>query len=441
MYIRLVKNIKGDYSLYNNKSITESNKIIITENYVKKPFKRKVKFSYKFSKRTKIIIALIYFIVIIWIETLYRDYLFHISIPFEENFQKDDKYKIILKLCKIISLFGAEISTLFLFGIIFLFMPLNHTFIILQSIVYSSYLTNTLKMIYQSDRPNWRSNILTYTCNYGYGNPSGHSFTSTCLYLCLSHILVCHFKITKKNKIFIFSFFILFITLIILSRIILASHSINQVLYGFSLGIGLYFILIHIIGYHKYSFAKFLRHIRNKKVNYVYNIFHVFLLLFTIFIFFIIKPKEHSDIEKSIFNGIRCKIKKPYLKYKNEGLSQSLSITSLIGAQFGMILLMKVLKKKNYLINTSIIEWNKTKLKKFFLRIPIIFLSSLGIFFNFFIPVDLPLIIIFIFKSGVPFFLCLFGIHFFGIFLCINLHVANSEIYKMDVLHELISST
>ena len=104
----------------------------------------------------------------------------------------------------------------------------------------------------------------------------------------------------------------------------------------------------------------------------------------------------------------------------------------------GINLLFIFLRNKNYMINNSIIEWNKTIINHFFLRIPIILFSTLGIIVYLFIPKNSSLIIIFIFKSSFSFFLCSFGVYFVGIYLCIYLKIANSQIIKMDVLNEII---
>ena len=440
---QIQKGIKEFSQDESKKQNIDNNKHIITEtSQIKDIFRKRDRYNEMFSKKIKMIFIIIYLVIIISAETIYRDYLFKKSIPIQESFQNNGNNIILLKILKIISLFGAEISTLFVFAIIFLFMPLNYSFLILQAIVYSSYFTNTLKMIYQADRPNWHSDYLTFSCNYGYGNPSGHSFTSISLYLSLAHLLVNYFKIKNICKIIlIFLFFILLILLIIISRVFLAAHSINQVLYGFSLGLGLYYILIYAIGYHKYSSVNFLQHIRTKKFNYIYYFLNIFLLILTILIYLITKEKDTKEIEENIFNGVRCKIPKSYKKYKNDGLFQSLSITSLIGAQFGINILFKVLKQNNYLISVAIIEWNKSKkIKKFFLRFLIIAISSFGIILYYIIPTNLPLLFIFILKSGLPFFLGMFGVHFIGIYLCIYFKISNSEIYKMDVLHEITAS-
>ena len=393
--------------------------------------------SFKISK-IKIISIIIYFIIIILIELLYRDYLFNKSIKLQESIHLNPKYFFILKMSKIISLFGAEFAAVFFTMLIFLFMPLNYSFLILQCIIYSAYFTNTLKMIYQSDRPNWKSKYLTYSCDNGFGNPSGHAFTSVNLYLCLVHIFLKYFKIRGILRILIFILGILISLLIILSRVILAAHSINQILYGTCLGIGVYFILIHIIGYHNYSSIEFYQHIKKKRVKKIYYIINIFLLILTVFIYLFTKDKDTSEIEKNIFNGKRCPLKPEYKKFKNDGLFQALSITALLGAQLGIDMLFILLKSNNYMINYSLIEWNKYKKFKFgFLRFVVILISSFGIVFYFTFPDEINLFFIFVFKSGLAFFLTMAGINGLGIFLCIKLKIANKDIYKMDALHEI----
>ena len=391
-----------------------------------------------FPGKIRIILIIIYFIFIIGLEFFYRDYLFEKSIILQENIQRNKNNEPILKISKIISFLGGEVSAVLFMFLIFLFMPLNYSFLILQSIIYSAYFTNLMKMIYQSDRPNWRSKYLTYYCNYEYGNPSGHSFNSINMFLCLAHIFVKYFKIKNVLKICIFLLSIFISLLIMLTRFILAAHSINQVLYGALLGFGVYIILIHIIKYHEYSSIQFYQHIKKKKIKKIYYIFHIFLLILSIFIYLFTKNKDHSDINKTIFNGIRCKIKPEYKKYKNGGLFQSLAIMAILGAQFGFDILFILLKINNYMINYSIIEWNKNnKIKYGFFRLIVISISSIGIFFYYIVPGNIILFFAFLFKSALPIFLGMFGIYSLGIYLCIKLKIANKDIYKMDALHEI----
>ena len=390
------------------------------------------------STKMKIISVIIYFIVIIGLELLYRDYLFNKSIYLQEQIHLNPKSDLLLKISRIISFFAANFAAFFFALLIFLFMPLNYSFLIIQSIIYSAYFTNTMKMIYQSDRPNWQSNYLLRSCNNGYGNPSGHAFTSINMYLCLAHIFSKYSKIKYVLRVMIFIFCILISILIILSRVILAAHAINQILYGACLGLGVYFILIHIIGYHNYSSIEFYQHIKKKRVKKIYYIFHIFLLFLTVFIYLFTKNKDTSEIEKRIFNGRRCPFQPEYKQFKKDGLFQALSITAILGAQFGIDILFILLKANDYVINFSIIEWNKNKKISFvFLRILVILFSGIGIVFYFAVPGSVILFFVFVFKSAMAFFLGMAGIYSLGIFLCIKFKIANKDIYKMDALHEI----
>jgi len=422
-----------DQSKKNNNIITEPLELRNVDN--KPIFTRK---SFNFSLKIKIIFITIYFIFTIGIEFFYRELLFNESIILQEYIHRNHKNLIILKISTIISFFGAEFAAIFFSLLIFLFMPLNYSIVIFQCVIYSAYFTNTMKMIYQSDRPYWRSNILTFSCARGYGNPSGHSFNCINMYLCLWHIFTKYFKIKGVLKLLIFTFCILLSLLIIISRVILAAHSINQILYGTCLGIGTYFILIHIIGYHKYTSIEFYQHIKKKNVKKKYYIIHIFLLLLSVFIYLFSENKDHKEIDEKIFNGIRCKKLPEFKRYKNDGLFQAMSITAMIGAQFGIDILFILLKNNNYMINYTIIEWNKNnKIKFFFLRFFIICISAIRILFYFLFPGFFAIIGVISVKGGFAFFFAMAGIYSLGIFICIQLKIANKDIYKMDALHEI----
>ena len=110
----------------------------------------------------------------------------------------------------------------------------------------------------------------------------------------------------------------------------------------------------------------------------------------------------------------------------------------IIGSQFGVDILFILLKKNNYMINYSIIEWNKNyKIKNVLLRLIISLISSIGIILYFIVPGNMNLVLVFIFKSTLAFFLGSSGIFSFGIYLCIKLKITNKDIYKMEALHEI----
>ena len=387
----------------------------------------------------KIFIAIIYFGLIIGIEQAYRENLFNKSIDAQEDIRKDhDKGSAFYEFWNFISYFGIAGVTFPIFAIIFLFFPLSSSFLTLQVLIYSIYITNTFKIIYRNARPYWKSDLLDVVCNSGYGNPSGHSVTSTAYYLTLPHIITNseYFKRKIKGKILriiIFCLFMILGALVIISRVILAAHSINQVIYGFTLGFGIYFIGIYILSYHTYQHHEFIKHITSFLVVVIYMVFHFFILALLIIIYFSVDDDQQikDSIENNIFNGVRCKIKNEYLMYKNDGFFQGLAITSLLGAHLGIILLVNLLKKNNYIINGYITEFNQSSIKRWLIRLPILLISGIFIILYFAVPGDSSLPIVFIFKSALSFFFTTFGIYFLGIFICIYCNFANENITRI----------
>ena len=147
---------------------------------------------------------IIYFAIIISTELAYRNKLFDKSIEYQEDIlEKYNKRSSFYKWWKFISFFGTNTFCFGIFFVIFIFFPLNSSFLILQTLDFSNYLTNILKIIYRNPRPFWKSNKLDIVCNSGYGNPSGHSLVYLSLFLVLSHVVTNfnYFKKSKKGKI------------------------------------------------------------------------------------------------------------------------------------------------------------------------------------------------------------------------------------------------
>ena len=382
----------------------------------------------------KIICIIFLFTTIIIAENFYRNSLFNKSINLQEKIKedksKDDKFYL---FWKIITNFGGEIIIFPLYLVIFLFFSLNISFFVLIIIIYSSYITGLFKMIYKEARPYWESDILDIVCEKGYGNPSGHSLVGTCLYFSLSFIIINYFSSLKNKrvlKIIIFLIFIIIALLIMISRFILSAHSINQIIYGLFLGLGLYLVFIYILCYHTYEPLTFLLYILKVRVLIVYTIINIFLIIIIIILYFLIKENENykKSVINNIFNGIRCKYPYKYNTFKHGSLFQCLLITALIGAHLGLKILLILLIKNKYNINLYINQFNQSSFKRWVLRLLLLIASMLGIGIYLVVPGNSDLIYIFLFKISLAFFLGLFGLHSIGIFLSIYLNIANENI-------------
>ena len=380
----------------------------------------------------KIIIAFIYFSIVIGTEVAYRNSLFDKSVTVEEDITRSFSSSSI-KFFEIFSELGTAKVTMCCFGLIFVFLPLNYSYVIISAIIYSSFFTNFMKTIYQSPRPIWKSDLLRNSCNNGFGNPSGHSFTSSLLYLSMAHILT-NFQFFTKSKsgfvcrVLIFVFFVIIICLVLFSRVVLGAHSINQVIYGGLLGSGTYFILLFIIGFHKYTAKDFYTYVSSIKNLIISSAIHFSLFVAALLVYLLSPDIDEKEYE-AFLRRKGCKEKNKYETYIHDGFYQSLSIFGLIGAHLGMYLLFKIIEKKFSGISEYVTNFNQNStVLHFFCRLGIILLSGTGIVLYFVIPGTWNIVIIFIFKGALGFFLGLFGLYFIGVYLCIHLKIANQNI-------------
>ena len=387
----------------------------------------------------KILILLIYVAIIVSTEIAYRKKLFDKSIEYQEDIrEKHEKKSAFYNCWKFFSFIGTHYICLSVYFIIFIFFPLNYSFCILQSLNLANYITNLLKMIYRNPRPYWKSDILDIVCESGYGNPSGHSLVSLSFFLTLSHVPTNFnfFRTTLKGKILrvvIFCFLIIIAALVIISRVFVAAHSINQVIYGSLLGISIYFITIHIFSYHTYTSVQFIEHMNNIKNLVIYIVVYTCTIILLIIIYFSISDDDDIEhlIYTKVFNGEKCDVKRKYQLLKNDGFTQALVITSMIGAHLGLFLLVHVLKKLKYNIE-YLNEFNQSSVKRWFIRLPILIISGICLILYVVVPKKSPLAIIIIFKFAITMFLTSFGLYFVGIFLCIYFNFSNEKITKSN---------
>ena len=79
---------------------------------------------------------------------------------------------------------GDCIIILFLCSFVFLFIPLNKVFIMTFLLIFTGYVDHTSKILYRQERPLWLNEEIDVHSQHscGYGNPSGHALSSSCLY-------------------------------------------------------------------------------------------------------------------------------------------------------------------------------------------------------------------------------------------------------------------
>lgn len=97
------------------------------------------------------------------------------------------------------------------------------------------------KIGYSEPRPFWIfEDVKAFDCSKSFGNPSGHSVRST-FFLLMSLDLITTYEIKGLLSKSMILFSTIWIFIMGFSRVLLGAHSIDQVLYGWSLGLWLTF--------------------------------------------------------------------------------------------------------------------------------------------------------------------------------------------------------
>ena len=388
----------------------------------------------------KFIILLLFVIASVVGELFYRQPLFDESIDFELKWRQNawgftkTSYNIITNL-------GGEYGLILYLIIIYFFFPLTKSFCFMIGVIACTYLDNIMKLWYHDPRPFWEESKLHSNCDGGFGNPSGHSFTSTFTYLGVFQLLSQTQIVSKHTwlKMTLFVFCVLMIIGIVLSRVILGMHSLNQVFYGCSLGLAVYYLQFHILYMQNMkieSFTKLFTSMKNLIISTViFFISFLVLLLSYLLIDYTAVTKDYSDDKSILFTKCpQYETEKIYRKFENDGFFGGLTLFCLMGAYYGQYFLWYRIHSvygdnRDELVNKWV--YNREGVYTSFISI----LKVIGIIILCALPMSIYLIsstnltIIFIFKVSIPFFITLFLLYGPGLYLMISLGLCNMKIF------------
>jgi len=270
----------------------------------------------------KIIGIVVFFGLLIGLEPVYRKKLFDESVDAEIKLHSSKFLKSSINRFEYWWKFISYLNriNLAIYFIILCTFPINYSFQLLLSIVYSLYLSNLFKMFYRHKRPFWVNyDQIFYSCSTGYGNPSSHCCCGMSFYLSLAHVIseIDFFNTSLFGnllKFILFLFFVLLICFIIVSRFFLGASSGNQIFFGMGLGFGIYYVLFFIVQFHKYSNKDFIMFIRDIKNVIIWGASHFAMFIIALFTYLFIDENEtlKYNLRRYLYNGVRCKIQKKY---------------------------------------------------------------------------------------------------------------------------------
>ena len=393
----------------------------------------------------KFIILLLFVIASVVGELFYRQPLFDESIDFELKWRQNawgftkTSYNIITNL-------GGEYGLILYLIIIYFFFPLTKSFCFMIGVIACTYLDNIMKLWYHDPRPFWEENKLHSNCDGGFGNPSGHSFISTFTYLGV-YKLLSQTKIVSKNiwvEMTLFVFCVLMIIGIVLSRVILGMHSLDQVFYGCSLGLAVYFLLFHILYMQNMkveTFTKLFTSVQNLII--ITAIFFIsllsLLLSYLLIDFTAVTGKYKESLSTSCPQYFDDK---KYRRFQNDGFFGGLTLFCLMGAYYGQYFLWYKMhsqygENRDELINKWV--YNREGVYKsginIFKVIGILIVCALPMAIYFLIS-STNLAVIFIFKVSLPFFVTLFLLYGPGLYLMISLGLCNMKFFLIGAEEE-----
>jgi hypothetical protein len=315
------------------------------------------------------------------------------------------------------------------------------------------FITGLLKFLYQNPRPYWINPKITIIgCEMGYGNPSGHSMSSMAFYLTLWHLIFdcSYLKKSIRIKYSALSVTALFILLIALSRLYLGAHSINQVIFGGSIGFLIYFFTFYVICIETNNYNQFKKFISIdiKYFSLVYSLTTFVTLLY----FFLHNFKHNEEWEKSILlSNNKCSRVSANRKYENESLlSLPIFISSifiLLGIKYEISYIFKGDEnswiKCNFkqdtvnddsLLSTITItqdtQWNHTNLVVSIIRlIVIVLLNAVALIPFLLVGFENNLFVVFIFKVLIPYSLLNFISFFVVKYICKKLRLVNIYVH------------
>ena len=160
--------------------------------------------------------------------------IFH---PF--NFTKSDFHELFMVLLSM-----TPYPCCFLILLISTYFKTTRSISVLMMVFIENFIVEILKNNLRDPRPN-------YKCNHQFGNPSNHTSFFTCIvFWFIIEEIFTPFKFQCKYKVYFYPLFI-FYPFIIYSRYYLHYHSIEQIIYGFFLGIFVasfwYYLVTNII--------------------------------------------------------------------------------------------------------------------------------------------------------------------------------------------------
>ena len=189
---------------------------------------------------------IVFILLVFSVDAVVSHYLFQMSITFITWLHTHAYY--LSPIAKVFSFLATDKFIFITLLLMYNCYSMYTVFILLLAILSSAFCGGALKLMYLSPRPfMFDTAVQPLSCEGGFGNPSNHAVCATCFYLTLYELTLANSeRLPPASKLKLKQLTIVLITCICFSRIFLAVHSIDQVLFGCCVGGAVYYCLFHI---------------------------------------------------------------------------------------------------------------------------------------------------------------------------------------------------
>lgn len=348
--------------------------------------------------------------------------------------QKIVENTLAIKYYQFISYLATEYAIMMIVFYFYNYVDVYSSLIVLLVAGCSSIAIGILKLIYRESRPYFHEHwIQVFDCETGFGNPSGHSIVAVSLYMTLEKIFRINYGENSKKARF-FKLLMIFIILnILISRLALGAHSLNQVLFGSFIGIMIYYLVFNVIMIKMNHAAEVDTLTSAKCIKTVFTVIGLFLAFGFILFNYVPISIESKEWKEAIYRNCPGRPYSKILEFDAYFLLSS--CTCLVGAYLGILYDIKYhcdsdldtwirinLGQREANGNNNILGWNKTeKLVSIFRYFLIVCIFLLFYSLHFFVHSEAHTNIIYIVKNVIPLIASNFVLYGFTRVICVKL--------------------
>ena len=151
------------------------------------------------------------------------------------------------KLFAALSEMSDKYAYVVLIAVTYHLFDVPNAFVVSATIYTALGVLSVSKSFLHEARPFFVAEITPTKCWLEYGNPSGHSITSTSLYLTVWELVCRTNKAGKKMRMISLALTLFTCFMIAFSRIYHGVHTYNQILLGWILGVSLHVFFCHVV--------------------------------------------------------------------------------------------------------------------------------------------------------------------------------------------------